>query len=143
MAVKQAGHIPNHDREAVSEALEAALLCAAFERMEESEMKRLISDIRREGKCAEAPTATRRRMNLRRRLWTLRRALPRVAQAAAVFVAVLSIGTGIALATSPQARQWAAGVLQSRVVDPDGFFGEVRSSMTDGAAADGKLLVVD
>lgn len=143
MAVKQAGHIPNHDREAVSEALEAALLCAAFERMEESEMKRLISDIRREGKCAEAPAATRRRMNLRRRLWTLRRALPRVAQAAAVFIAVLSIGTGIALATSPQARQWAAGVLQSRVVDPDGFFGEVRSSMTDGAAADGKLLVVE
>ena len=77
MAVKQADYIPNHDREAVSEALEAALLCAAFQRMEESEMKRLISDIRESGKCPEASAKMRRRLN-RHRGWTaLQRAMPR------------------------------------------------------------------
>ncbi len=143
MAVRHEAHIPNHDREAVSEALEAALYCAAFQRMEESEMKRLFSEVNPTEKNVAAPTDLRRRLRRRRGWADFKRNLPRVAQAAAVFIAVLSIGTGIALATSPRARQWAAGVLQSRVVDPDGFFGELRSSMTDGAAADGKLLVVE
>lgn len=143
MAVRHEARIPNHDREAVSEALEAALYCAAFQRMEESEMKRLFSEMNHGEKNVAAPADLRRRLKRRRGWAGFRRNLPRVAQAAAVFIAALSIGTGIALATSPQARQWAAGVLQSRVVDPDGFFGELRSSMTDGAAADGKLLVVE
>lgn len=141
--MRQETHIPDHDRVAVSEALETALYCAAFQRMEESEMKRLLSDINRTGKRMEASEALRRRLN-RHRGWTgFKRNLPRIAQAAAVFIAVLSIGTGIALAASPEARQWAAGVLQSRVTDPDGFFGEVRSSMTGGAAVDGRLMVVE
>ena len=141
--MRQETHIPNHDRVAVSEALEAALYCAAFQRMEESEMKRLYSDIKRSGERPEASPQLRRRLNRRRGLADIKRNLPRVAQAAAALIAMLSIGTGIALATSPQARQWAAGVLQSRVVDPDGWFGEVRSSMTDGASVDGKLMVVE
>ena len=98
---------------------------------------------RETGGSPRMPGDLRRRLNRRRGLAALKRGLPRVAQAAAAVIAVISIGTGIALATSPQARQWAAGVLQSRVVDPDGWFGEVRSSMTDGAAVDGKLLVVE
>ena len=141
--MRQAGCIPDHDRKAVSEALEAALYCAAFQRMEESEMKRLLSDINRTGKRMEASEALRRRLNRHRGWAGFKRNLPRIAQAAAVFIAVLSIGTGIALAASPEARQWAAGVLQSRVTDPDGFFGEVRSSMTGGAAVDGRLMVVE
>lgn len=141
--MRQAGCIPDHDRKAVSEALEAALYCAAFQSMEESEMKRLYSDIKRSGERPEASPQLRRRLNRRRGLADIKRNLPRVAQAAAALIAMLSIGTGIALATSPQARQWAAGVLQSRVVDPDGWFGEVRSSMTDGASVDGKLMVVE
>lgn len=141
--MRHEAYIPDHDREAISEALEAALYCAAFQRMEESEMKQLYSDIDRTGKRVEASTALRRRLNRHRGWVGFKRNMPRIAQAAAVFIAVVSIGTGIALAASPQARQWAAGVLESRVVDPDGFFGEVRSSMTDGAAVDGKLLVVE
>jgi len=141
--VRQETHIPNHDRMAISEALEAALYCAAFQRMEESEMKQLLTDINRTGKHMEASADLRRRLSRHRGWAGFKRNLPRIAQAAAVFIAVLSIGTGIALAASPRARQWAAGVLQSRVIDPDGFFGEVRSSMTDGAAVDGRLLVVE
>lgn len=141
--MRHEAYIPDHDREAISEALEAALYCAAFQRMEESEMKQLYSDIDRTGKRVEASAALRRRLNRHRGWVGFKRNMPRIAQAAAVFIAVVSIGTGIALAASPQARQWAAGVLESRVVDPDGFFGEVRSSMTDGAAVDGKLLVVE
>ena len=38
--------IPNHDREAVSEALEAALYRAAFQRLEESEMKKMMDSIK-------------------------------------------------------------------------------------------------
>lgn len=143
MAVRHEARIPDHDREAVSEALEAALYCAAFQRMEEAEMKQLLSKLNHGDKNVAAPAELRHRLKRRRGWADFRRSLPRVAQAAAAIIAVLSIGTGIALATSPQARQWAAGVLQSRVVDPDGWFGEVRSSMTDGAAADGKLLVVE
>ena len=141
--MRHEANIPNHDRASVSEALEAALLCAAFQRMEESEMKQLYSDIRNSGKLPQAPADLRRRLNRRRGWAGFKRGLPRVAQAAAVFIAVLSIGTGIALATSPQARQWAAGALQSRVVDPEGFFGEVRSIVTDGAAANGRLMLVE
>ena len=141
--MRHEARIPDHDRAAVAEALEAALYRAAFQRMEEAEMKQLLSEVDHGEKNVAAPTELRRRLKRRRGWADFRRNLPRVAQAAAVFIAVLSIGTGIALATSPQARQWAAGVLQSRVVDPDGFFGELRSSMTDGAAVDGKLLVVE
>ena len=141
--MRHEARIPDHDRAAVAEALEAALYRAAFQRMEEAEMKQLLSEVDHGEKNVAAPVELRRRLKRRRGWADFRRNLPRVAQAAAVFIAVLSIGTGIALATSPQARQWAAGVLQSRVVDPDGFFGELRSSMTDGAAVDGKLLVVE
>ena len=135
--------IPDHSREAVSEALEAALYRAAFQRLEEKEMKILMTDIRKRGEYPEAAAQTRRRLNRRRRLSLLKAALPRLAQAAAAVIAVVSIGTGIALATSPVARQWAAGVLQSRVTDPNGFFGEVHSNLTDGAAVDGRLVVVE
>ena len=141
--MRQETHIPNHDRVAVSEALEAALYCAAFQRMEESEMKRLYLDMKKCGRAPEASADLRHRLRRHRGWADFKRNLPRIAQAAAVFIAVLSIGTGIALAASPEARQWAAGVLQSRVTDPDGWFGEVRSSMTDGAAVDGQLLVVE
>ena len=141
--MRQEARIPDHDRAAVSEALEAALYRAAFQRMEDSEMKKLLSELKQEERNVAAPADLRRRLKRRRGWVDFRRNLPRVAQAAAVFIAVLSIGTGIALATSPRARQWAAGVLESRVVDPDGFFGELRSSMTDGAAVDGRLLVVE
>ena len=37
--------IPEHDRASVSEALEAALYCAAFQRMEEMEMKRMVTEL--------------------------------------------------------------------------------------------------
>ena len=141
--MRHEARIPDHDREAISEALEAALYRAAFQRMEEAEMKQLLSEMNRGEKNVAIPADLRRRLKRRRGWADLRRNLPRVAQAAAAIIAVLSIGTGIALATSPQARQWAAGVLQSRVIDPDGFFGEVRSSLTDGAAVGGKLVVVE
>lgn len=135
--------IPDHDREAVSEALEAALYCAAFQRLEEREMKRMISELRQSGEYPEAAERVRRRLNRRRGRATLRRALPRLAQAAAVVIAVVSIGTGIALAASPAARQWAAGALVSRVTDPDGFFGEIHSRLTDGVALGGQLAVAE
>ena len=38
--IRHDAFIPEHDRASVSEALEAALYCAAFQRMEEMEMKR-------------------------------------------------------------------------------------------------------
>lgn len=136
--------IPEHDRASVSDALEAALYCAAFQRMEEMEMKRMISDIKKNAERPMASPRVRRKVNRRLRWSTLRRTVPKAAQIAAAFIAVLSISAGIALAASPAARQWAAGVLYSRVEDQEGFsFGEWRAYLTDGVVMDGKLIVVE
>lgn len=136
--------IPEHDRASVSDALEAALYCAAFQRMEEMEMKRMISDIKKNAERPMASPRVRRKVNRRLRWSTLRRTVPKAAQIAAAFIAVLSISAGIALAASPAARQWAAGVLYSRVEDQEGFsFGEWRAYLTDGVVMDGNLIVVE
>ena len=136
--------IPEHDRASVSEALEAALYCAAFQRMEEMEMKRMVTDIRKNAEHPMASPGIRRRVNRRRRWSAFRRTVPKAAQIAAVFIAVLSISASIALAASPAARRWAAGVLYSRVQDQQGFsFGEWRAYLTDGAVMDGKLIAVE
>ena len=135
--------IPEHDRASVSEALEAALYCAAFQRMEEMEMKRMVTDIRKNAEYPMASPGIRRKVNRRRRWLAFRRTVPKTAQIAAAFIAVLSISASIALAASPAARRWAAGALYSRVTDSDSFFGEVHSYLTDGAVMDGKLIAVE
>lgn len=135
--------IPEHDRASVSEALEAALYCAAFQRMEEMEMKRMVTDIRKNAEHPMASPGVRRKVNRRRRWSAFRRTVPKAAQIAAAFIAVLSISASIALAASPAARRWAAGALYSRVTDSDSFFGEVHSYLTDGAVMDGKLIAVE
>lgn len=141
---RQDAFIPEHDRASVSEALEAALYCAAFQRMEEMEMKRMVTDIRKNTEHPMASPGIRRKVNRRRRWLAFRRTVPKAAQIAAAFIAVLSISAGIALAASPAARQWAAGVLYSRVEDQEGFsFGEWRAYLTDGVVMDGKLIVVE
>ena len=136
--------IPEHDRASVSEALEAALYCAAFQRMEEMEMKRMVTDIRKNAEQPMASPGVRRKVN-RRRCWSaFRHTVPKAAQIAAAFIAVLSISASIALAASPAARRWAAGALYSRVEDQQGFsFGEWRAYLTDGAVMDGKLIAVE
>ncbi|MBR6419871.1 MAG: hypothetical protein IKS42_06030 [Oscillospiraceae bacterium] len=135
--------IPEHDRASVSEALEAVLYCAAFQRMEEMEMKRMVTDIRENAEHPMASPGVRRKVNRRRRWSAFRRTVPKAAQIAAAFIAVLSISASIALAASPAARRWAAGALYSRVTDSDSFFGEVHSYLTDGAVMDGKLIAVE
>lgn len=136
--------IPEHDRASVSEALEAALYCAAFQRMEEMEMKRMVTDIRENAEHPMASPGIRRKVNRRRRWLAFRRTVPKAAQIAAAFIAVLSISASIALAASPAARRWAAGALYSRVEDQQGFsFGEWRAYLTDGAVMDGKLIAVE
>lgn len=140
---RQDAFIPEHDRASVSEALEAALYCAAFQRMEEMEMKRMVTDIRKNTEHPMASPGIRRKVNRRRRWLAFRRTVPKTAQIAAAFIAVLSISASIALAASPAARRWAAGALYSRVTDSDSFFGEVHSYLTDGAVMDGKLIAVE
>ena len=135
--------IPEHDRASVAEALEAALYCAAFQRMEEMEMKRMVTDIRKNAEHPMASPGIRRKVNRRRRWLAFRRTVPKAAQIAAAFIAVLSISASIALAASPVARRWVAGALYSRVTDQDNFFGDVRSHLTDGAVMDGKLIAVE
>ena len=140
---RQDAFIPEHDRASVSEALEAALYCAAFQRMEEMEMKRMVTDIRENTEHPMASPGIRRKVNRRRRWLAFRRTVPKTAQIAAAFIAVLSISASIALAASPAARRWAAGALYSRVTDSDSFFGEVHSYLTDGTVMDGKLIAVE
>lgn len=141
--IRQDAFIPEHDRASVSEALEAALYCAAFQRMEEMEMKRMVTDIRKNTEHPMASPGIRRKVNRRRRWLAFRRTVPKTAQIAAAFIAVLSISASIALAASPAARRWAAGALYSRVTDSDSFFGEVHSYLTDGTVMDGKLIAVE
>lgn len=141
---RQDAFIPEHDRASVSEALEAALYCAAFQRMEEMEMKRMVTDIRKNAEHPMASPGVRRKVNRRRRWSAFHRTVPKAAQIAAAFIAVLSISASIALAASPAARRWAAGALYSRVEDQQGFsFGEWRAYLTDGAVMDGKLIAVE
>ena len=52
-------------------------------------------------------------MRARRARAAIARALPRAAQAAACLIAVFAVGMGVALAASPAARTWAAGILNS------------------------------
>ena len=112
-------HIPDHSRAAISEGCDAALLRAAFLQLEEEEIMKARSIMNCKNHDAPERLAfarsLRRRARRRAVCQSVARALPRTLQAAACLIAVLSVGMGVALATSPAARSWAAGVLHARI----------------------------
>ena len=93
----------------------------------------------------------RRRARRRAVCQSVARALPRTLQAAACLIAVLSVGMGVALATSPSAHSWAAGVLHAKIYEetnlfsdtgrvPTQYFGDEPLSGFRGGAALGDAL---
>lgn len=108
-------HIPNYSPKAISEALEAAVLRAAFLELEEAEMKNVYNQIKRAESIrperADFARKLRSRIARRRFRAALSYGLPRAMQAAACLIGVLALGAGVALAASSAAREWAAGVL--------------------------------
>lgn len=123
--------IPDHSRSAISEAYEAALYCAAFQRMEEEEMKQF----KAQSKSASASSAKRnlyRRLRARRRRSAIVHTLPRIAQTAACLIAVLSIGLGVALASSPAVRKWASGVLHADIYPEGNLFDPKTANLYSG-----------
>ena len=112
-------HIPDYSPKAISEALEAAVLRAAFLELEEAEMKNAYNQIKREASIrperADFARKLRSRIARRRFRAALSYGLPRAMQAAACLIGVLALGAGVALAASSAAREWAAGVLTTGV----------------------------
>lgn len=147
--------IPDHSRAAISEGCDAALLRAAFLQLEEEEIMKARSIINCKNHDAPERLAfarsLRRRARRRAVCQSVARALPRTLQAAACLIAVLSVGMGVALATSPAARSWAAGVLHARIYEetnlfsdtgrvPTQYFGDEPLSGFRGGAALGDAL---
>ena len=147
--------IPDHSRAAISEGCDAALLRAAFLQLEEEEIMKTRSILN--CKNHEAPErlafarSLRRRARRRAARQAVARALPRTLQAAACLIAVLSVGMGVALATSSAARSWAAGVLHAKIYEetnlfsdsgrvPTQYFGDEPLSGFRGGAALGDAL---
>lgn len=147
--------IPDHSRAAISEGCDAALLRAAFLQLEEEEIMKARSIMNCKNHDAPERLAfarsLRRRARRRAARQAVARALPRTLQAAACLIAVLSVGMGVALATSPAARNWAAGVLHARIYEetnlfsdtgrvPTQYFGDEPLSGFRGGAALGDAL---
>lgn len=147
--------IPDHSRAAISEGCDAALLRAAFLQLEEEEIMKARSIMNCKNHDAPERLAfarsLRRRARRRAVCQSVARALPRTLQAAACLIAVLSVGMGVALATSPVARSWAAGVLHARIYEetnlfsdtgrvPTQYFGDEPLSGFRGGAALGDAL---
>ncbi len=123
--------IPDYSLKAISEALEAAILRAAFLELEEEEMKQYDKEIKEEGELQPDRTAFARKLRARAVQRRLRSALsyglPRAMQVASCVIGILALGAGVALAASTTAREWAAGVLVANVEDyhSDNWLAEV------------------
>lgn len=103
--------IPDHSFSAIAEGYDAALIRAGFRMLEERELRQFRQETRSEPACARFTRNLRRRMRTRRVRTFLTQHLPRAAQLAACLIGILAIGTGVAIAASSSAREWAAGVL--------------------------------
>lgn len=111
--------IPDYSRKSISEALDAAILRAAFLELEEEAMKQLYDTARHERKLHPDRAGFARKLRARAARQRLRGlvscGLPRAMRAAACLIGVLALGAGVALAASAAAREWAAGVLTTGV----------------------------
>ena len=126
--------IPDHSRAAISEGCDAALLRAAFLQLEEEENMKTTSMLNCNDHDAPERLEFARSLRRRARRCAARQAvahtLPRAAQIAACLIAVLSVGMGVALATSSAARSWAAGVLHARIYEETNLFSDAGSVPT-------------
>ncbi len=118
--------IPNHSRAAISEGCDAAILRAAFLQLEEEEIMKYTMETVRAGhkdpRQLEFARNLRRRAHRRAARQAAVHILPRAAQAVACLIAVLAVGMGVALAASPAARSWAAGVLHAEIYEEMNIF---------------------
>ena len=145
-------HIPDHSPAAISEGIDAALIRAAFAKMEANEMRQFRDEIKMTAqplpKRSETLRSLRRQMRTRSTKQFLTHHLPRAAQLAACLIGVLAIGTGVAFAASSAARQWAAGVLvgSAPVIDEtDGFAGwnTYYEGFVDGVTVGDSVYLLD
>ena len=145
-------HIPDHSPAAILEAYDAALIRAAFAKMEAKEMKQYREEIKSTAvprpKRSDTIRSLRRRVRARKAHELLTHHLPRAAQLAACLIGILAIGTGVAFAASSAARQWAAGVLvgSEPVIDEtDGFWGweTYYDGFVDGVSVGDAVYLLD
>lgn len=147
--MKQYYVIPDHSPAALAEEFETALFSLAFQRLEEEELKMMQSRIkahpRATGRQAQFVRRLSRRLRRERSRALVLHALPRVAQAAACLIAVLSIGAGVALAASQEVRSWAAGVLTGTPLEEETqFFGEASyERIEDGTVIGDQLILME
>lgn len=141
--------IPDHSPAALAEAYETALFSLAFQQMEEEELQMMQKKIVTHAKSTDHQVRFARRLSRKlrreRNRVLIMHALPRIAQVAACLIAIVSIGAGVALAASPAARSWAAGVLVGTETGEKSIFGDepLRSSIDDGIAVDGQLILLE
>ena len=142
-----ANRIPDHSQAALAEAYEAALICAAFRKMEDDEMKCMNQPLPDGAPRRTLPGRALHSMHLRRARRLFTRTLPRAAQFAACLIAVVAIGAGAALAASSEARHWAANILTGSRPDDNPFFSgwqeDADAGFVDGAFADDRLFLFD
>ena len=146
--MKQNFFIPNHSMEALEEAYQAALLNLAFQQIEQEEMAMIherIQNMARNPQIARFEKKFGRRLRMERTKAFLQNRLPRAAQIAVALIAALSVSVGVALATSPEIRSWAAGVLTGTVIETPSFWGDepLTAHITGGVNYDGQLLLVE
>ncbi len=146
--MKQNFFIPNHSMEALEEAYQAALLNLAFQQIEQEEMAMIherIQNVARNPQIARFEKKLGRRLRIERTKAFLQNRLPRAAQIAVALIAALSVSVGVALATSPEIRSWAAGVLTGMVIETPSFWGDepLTAHITGGVNYDGQLLLVE
>ena len=147
--MRQNSCIPDHSSAALEEAFQAALLNLAFKQMEQEELAMMHERVNR---VSQNPQETRFAQKLGQRLRRQRtralmlHTLPRIAQVAACLIAVISIGAGVALAASQEARSWAAGILTGTIdEETNGFWNNETHyrGITDGVALEDSLLLVE
>ena len=146
-------HIPDHSPAAISEGIDAALIRAAFAKLEAKEMRQYREEIKTTARPqpdhSDTMRSLRRKMRARRTQKFLTHHLPRAAQLAACLIGILAIGTGVAFAASPAARQWAAGVLvgsERKIDENDAFAGwldDGPSGFMGGTIVDGAAYLAD
>ena len=145
--MRQNSRIPDHSPAALEEALQAALLNLAFKQMEQEElamMRERIHEVSRDPQRTRFAQRLGSQLRRKRAKKLIRQTLPKVAQAVACLIAALSIGAGVALATSQDVRSWAAGMLTGAVLEDDFNSGvKITATITDGAYLDGRLLLVE
>ena len=142
--------IPDHSSSAIAEGYDAALIRAGFHALEARELRQFRQEERGEPSSASDRARfirdLRRRVRARRTRTFLTQHLPRAAQLATCLIGIIAIGMGVAIAASPSAREWTAGVLvgsAQNLPGLEGWYDPSPMGFRGGARLDGSVYLLD